>query len=652
MNFSKIIINFYILLIGLFFPIYSIAQNPEKKVTFYLNGANSDFLLNQLQYWVANSEKSTSQNAESAFNSKKFKTWKTPNTLNLKKLETDLWIHLFVKNLSQKDKIYWWGIYTQSDTILVYEKIVNNWKFIEKLDYSQNIENRKSKTRFLMTELDFKQNSNKELMLQIKNKRHTTNFFSDITTPEDNLKWENTFYWEIAFFVGMFFLTFCVSLLIGFITRNKIFYFYAFYVLIVIIVTLQEEVFISIFPNFMFQIFSHLNSQTLALIGVSLHFYIANYLMKDKKTNSKFENLLQLFLNFNIFFGIITSLIYALFKNQIGFDLFIFRIIWNVITFLIIISIVTNGILIFTYFNKKNRFLIGLIVAMLFLFFNSATYYLNYSGFISLYEISHPNYFYLISIAETLTLGGFIAFIIKKTIDRNINLLKEKNQFEETISRNHIDFQKTINNTILETQEQVLQNISQDLHDDAGQQLTVINFQLENLKLDSQELDSALTPISKSVNELSKSIRSISHSLNNQLLSQQNLIKAIEIEVDRLQENKSIKINFVHDASNVQLFDTNQKIVLYRIFQETINNILKHSKASIIDINIKYNPKFEIKISDNGQGFDLQQISNSKHSLGLKNIINRAKIINFEAQIFSEIGNGTVVILSDLGKTL
>jgi signal transduction histidine kinase len=226
--------------------------------------------------------------------------------------------------------------------------------------------------------------------------------------------------------------------------------------------------------------------------------------------------------------------------------------------------------------------------------------------------------------------------------------IQKTTKHNQIIFQKDLDFQKTINNTILETQEQVLQNISQELHDDAGQQLTVINFQLENLKLDSQEFDSALTPISKSVNELSKSIRSISHSLNNQLLSQQNLIKAIEIEVDRLQENKSIKINFVHDASNVQLFDTNQKIVLYRIFQEIINNILKHANANVIDIEIKSNTNFEIKISDNGQGFDMQQISNSKHSLGLKNIINRAKIINFEAQIFSEIGNGTTIIISEI----
>ncbi len=215
----------------------------------------------------------------------------------------------------------------------------------------------------------------------------------------------------------------------------------------------------------------------------------------------------------------------------------------------------------------------------------------------------------------------------------------------QIIFQKDLDFQKTIKNTILETQEQVLQNISQELHDDAGQQITVINFQLENLKLDSQEFDLALSPISKSVSDLSKSIRSISHSLNNQLLSQQDLIKAIETEINRLKENKSITINLIRDASNEKIFSMNEKIVLYRIFQEIINNILKHAKANVIDIEIKNKPKFEIKISDNGQGFDIQNIENKNQSLGLQNIVQRAKIINFETNVFSEINRGTTITI-------
>jgi signal transduction histidine kinase len=218
-------------------------------------------------------------------------------------------------------------------------------------------------------------------------------------------------------------------------------------------------------------------------------------------------------------------------------------------------------------------------------------------------------------------------------------------KYNKELYQKDLDHERNLNTTIVETQEQVLQNISQELHDDAGQQLTVINFQLENLKLDSQELHSALMPISQSVTALSKSIRSISHSLNNQLLSQQNLVKAIETEANRLQENTTLQVHFFCEDSIAKTFSANEKIVLYRIFQEITNNILKHANATTVNIELKTNPKFEMKISDNGKGFDLQNISNKKLSLGLQNIVNRAKIINYNAELFSEINIGTTIII-------
>lgn len=217
--------------------------------------------------------------------------------------------------------------------------------------------------------------------------------------------------------------------------------------------------------------------------------------------------------------------------------------------------------------------------------------------------------------------------------------IKEHNQKE-------IAFQKSLNQTILETQEQVLNNISQDLHDDAGQQLTYINFQLENLKLDSAELNTLLEPLSQSVGNLSNSIRSISYSLNNQLLLQQDLFKAITTEVERLQKNPNIKIVLDQEESAKKEFTANEKIVIYRIFQEIINNTLKHAKAKQISVTIATTPSFTMTIQDNGKGFD-QKVVGNKQSLGLQNMSSRAAIINYQLIIHSEIGVGTTITLSE-----
>ena len=244
----------------------------------------------------------------------------------------------------------------------------------------------------------------------------------------------------------------------------------------------------------------------------------------------------------------------------------------------------------------------------------------------------------LIGFAFVCLLVLFCAIMIRLYINK-------LTKYNRVIFQKDIDFQKTLNSTIIETQEQLLNNISQDLHDDAGQQLTYINFQVENLKLDSPDLDQKLQPISDSVTNLSRSVRNISHSLNNQLLLQQDLLKAIKAEVERMQNNGHLNIS-LEISGDGKGFDTNEKIVLYRIFQEVINNALKHSKAKAIVIHIDAGQPFQMKISDNGRGFDPD--GNQKATLGLSNMHLRANAINYNLVIQSKPNDGTTVIISEI----
>jgi signal transduction histidine kinase len=225
--------------------------------------------------------------------------------------------------------------------------------------------------------------------------------------------------------------------------------------------------------------------------------------------------------------------------------------------------------------------------------------------------------------------------------------VKKIKKYNKQLFENEINFQKILNTSILETQEQLLTSVSQDLHDDAGQQLTVINFQLENLKLDYPDKTNNLTPISKSVAKLSESLRQISHSLNPNWLEKNGLIDAIKSEVNRLKKNKLITVNLKIEIGEKN-FINNEQIVLFRIFQEIINNCLKHSKATKIDINITTQKVFEMTIIDNGIGFDYNLEKEKSHSLGLENIIKRAKIINYHADIFSEKNNGCKITITEL----
>lgn len=219
-----------------------------------------------------------------------------------------------------------------------------------------------------------------------------------------------------------------------------------------------------------------------------------------------------------------------------------------------------------------------------------------------------------------------------------INKIKN---YTKLIYQKDLDYQKALNTTIIETQEQLLNNISQDLHDDAGQQLTYINFFIENARLDSPGLAEALDPVSDSVRILSNTIRGISHSLNNQVIMQQDLVKAIEAETQRLQKNSHIDITFTKEGALQKAFGTNEKIVIYRIFQEAINNALKHSGATEIGITITAEP-FRLAVHDNGKGFDAGSVQ-SNSGMGLSNIVSRAAMIDFGVDVHSEEGKGTTI---------
>ena len=241
---------------------------------------------------------------------------------------------------------------------------------------------------------------------------------------------------------------------------------------------------------------------------------------------------------------------------------------------------------------------------------------------------------------------GLILFFCVILIRLYFNKIKK---YTELLHEKDLNFQKAITQTVIETQEQVLNNISQDLHDDAGQQLTYINFQIENMKLDSPELEKILEPVSKSLGKLSESIRRISYALNSQLLLQQDVIKAILTEIKRLKKNNKIDIVYSIKEILVKKFDDNEKIIIYRIFQECISNIFKHAKAYKMSIKITTNPHFKMIITDNGKGFDPVD-KKSKLSLGLTNMTTRANSIGYNLTVESQLGSGTKITLSENKK--
>ncbi|MFP9117342.1 sensor histidine kinase [Flavobacterium sp. RNTU_13] len=232
----------------------------------------------------------------------------------------------------------------------------------------------------------------------------------------------------------------------------------------------------------------------------------------------------------------------------------------------------------------------------------------------------------------------FCALIIK------LYIRKVKN-YTKLIYEKDLDYERTLKQTILETQEQLLLNVSRELHDDAGQQLTYLNFMVEHLKYDAPEITPGLDNLSNALANLSNSVRRMSHSLNGQMLVQQNIVRAIQAETQRLTQLNAFKVNFVTDADETKSLAPNAQIVIFRIFQEITNNILKYANATEVTISIKTEPRFKFTVSDNGCGFDYQAIKASgSKGMGLANIENRAALVGMDVRITSSPAGTTVCV--------
>lgn len=254
---------------------------------------------------------------------------------------------------------------------------------------------------------------------------------------------------------------------------------------------------------------------------------------------------------------------------------------------------------------------------------------------------------------HNIVFGIFIAFLIICLVGLfcvilvKIYISKIK-KYNEIIYQKEVNQQKAINQTIIETQENTLNALAGELHDDVGQQLTCINFQLENLKLIKPYLEEDIAPITKSLFDLDSSIRSLSHSIKDQKIKHHNLIDSIKKEIEKINKLNVMSCKLHIQPEFTYTFSTNERIVLFRIFQETLNNALKHSKAKTFSIIIEDSPTLNVTFEDDGVGFSLEKVL-LKDTSGMENIKNRAELIDYSCDVRSKESKGTIIKLS---KTL
>ena len=203
---------------------------------------------------------------------------------------------------------------------------------------------------------------------------------------------------------------------------------------------------------------------------------------------------------------------------------------------------------------------------------------------------------------------------------------------------------------VVAAQESERQRIARDLHDETGQSLTAIGLGLRGLagKLSARNKE-ALTTLQKLEALTADSLRELQRlmtDLRPSHLDDLGLSAALRWYANKIQEHSSINARVDIHGEECDL-DEVMKIAIFRIIQESLNNIIKHAHASIVNIHLSFEEKnVRINVWDNGVGFDLVQVKQKRAwrpSLGLAGMEERAGLLGGKVSIQSRPGYGTEV---------
>ncbi|HEV8158906.1 MAG TPA: sensor histidine kinase, partial [Pyrinomonadaceae bacterium] len=224
---------------------------------------------------------------------------------------------------------------------------------------------------------------------------------------------------------------------------------------------------------------------------------------------------------------------------------------------------------------------------------------------------------------------GIFAYLLFRRRIEQINL---KHAAELAFSRRLID-----------SQEQERKRLAAELHDGLGQNLAVIKNRamLGIIKGDDKErVMKEFDSISESAMQAIEEVREITNNLRPHLLDRLGLTKAINAMLKKVSGVIEIESE-VDSIDNV--FSEAQEISVYRIVQESLNNVIKHSNASGASVVIRADESnVFILIEDDGAGFDFENIK-SKSGFGLVGLKERTQLLNGEFSIDSKIGQGTKI---------
>ena len=272
-------------------------------------------------------------------------------------------------------------------------------------------------------------------------------------------------------------------------------------------------------------------------------------------------------------------------------------------------------------------------------------------------ELSKPLSCFLITAKEKAS--GFLALAFhrdKDLTEQDLHLLGslgyflggavDNSRLMMTIHR-HREELKVLTARLFQSQELERRRIARELHDDAGQVLTGINYTLEticrNLSVESESTRKLFHEVKKQINQTYQDIRRLSYTLHPALLSDMGLEPALDSYMTSIAKHSELNIDFKMVGFEKRL-NLDIETMLYRLSQEVLTNTLKHSGARHFKLSIvKSYPHIIFAAQDDGIGFDACEINQHQDTLGLLSMRERASMLGGSFSLQTAKGKGTQI---------
>jgi signal transduction histidine kinase len=508
---------------------------------------------------------------------------------------------------------------------LLYQKQNNEWKAIGKTGVIYPFMERAYQSAHYVLPLTIPANTTDTVYLSIDSRRSFNLHGLSLMPPKMLKAFENTVYFKFGIIIGIL-LLFCVfNIYLYFSLKDRIHLYYAMYVALLSLLVMKND-------QLDQQFFGWDSERTFRLtpimaigaiaIGILMH-VVQDFLVNINKRSLIYKIAALVKIN-ALASGIIHLIVFNLAADvNVLSPLFYWA---NYSTMIAIVVIIIQCI----YSIVKGFNGAYFILAAQSVFLVGALQRLTLKSYISF--LYPPSVFHYGMVIETLIIS--FALIYRYRVDR-----KEKQLYLKEKEELKVNFDKLLLESKFEIQEQTLKNISEEIHDNIGQVLSLVKLNLTHQFATTGSQPE--NPNHASVELLSKAIkdlRNLSKSLDAGYVMERGLVKSIEYELEQVDKVGGYKTSLLIEGEPFRL-KAQKELIVFRMYQEILNNIIKHSNASTITVNVKYGAdNLELVVTDDGCGFDIKRVENSGQpsGQGIKNLYNRSMLLGATLHITSD----------------